>query len=31
MSDKMNELGFEKLSGEQLVALDLNAFKKIGQ
>ena len=31
MSDKMNELGFEKLSGEQLAALDLNAFKKIGQ
>lgn len=31
MSDKMTELGFEKLSDEQLTALDLNAFKKIGQ
>ena len=30
MSDKMNGLGFEKLSGEQLCALDLNAFEKIG-
>ena len=31
MSDKMTELGFEKLSGEQLLTLDLNVFKKIGQ
>lgn len=30
MSDKMTQLGFEKLTGEQLTALDLNAFKKIG-
>ncbi len=31
MTDKMNELGFEKLTGEQLLALDLNVFRKIGQ
>lgn len=31
MSDKMNELGFEKLTQQQLMGLDLNSFKKIGQ
>lgn len=31
MSEKMIELGFEKLTGEQLLALDLNPFRKIGQ
>ncbi len=31
MSEKMKELGFEKLTGEQLTALDLNAFQKIGK
>lgn len=31
MSDIMSELGFEKLSGEQLLELDLNSFKRIGQ
>lgn len=30
MSEKMIQLGFEKLTGEQLTSLDLNAFKKIG-
>ena len=31
MSDKMKELGFEKLSGEQILSMDINPFKRIGQ
>ena len=31
MSDKMKELGFEKLSGEQILSMDINPFRGIGQ
>lgn len=30
MSEQMRKLGFEELSGEQMLAMDINPFKKIG-